>query len=158
MIRKLVLIDPAGVKAITLSRLLEAAQGLGFGEAILGLFGRGGLAKSIELDFYDPARDQAFVEKYMVQLKYKGVIRALLSTIRNGMLGDFMETYCKVGELGTPTLLFWGRHDKTVPLAHSVDLLKAIPQAEFHAFERCGHIPHYEKPEEANPILLEFLQ
>jgi pimeloyl-ACP methyl ester carboxylesterase len=35
--------------------------------------------------------------------------------------------------------------------------MKAIPHAEFHAIENCGHIPHYEKPEIINPILLEFL-
>jgi pimeloyl-ACP methyl ester carboxylesterase len=24
--------------------------------------------------------------------------------------------------------------------------------------EGCGHIPHYEKPEEVNPVLLQFLR
>ena len=99
-----------------------------------------------------------FVDRYMVQMQYKGFMRAILSTMRNGMLGDFTETYCKVGEQGTPTLLFWGRDDKTVPFSHSEDIRAAIPQAEFHAFDQCGHIPHYEKPGKANPILLEFLR
>ena len=155
---KLVLIDPAGVRSITFSRVLKAATTPGFGELALGLFGSRRLAKGVESDFYDPAHVKAFVAKYMVQMGYKGFMRALLSTMRNGMLGDFSETYYKVGEAGTPTMLFWGRDDKTVPFAHSAMIRKAIPQSEFHAFERCGHIPHYEKPEEANPLLLKFLK
>jgi pimeloyl-ACP methyl ester carboxylesterase len=157
-VRKLVLVDPAGVRPITFSRLLKAATTPGFGELALGLFGSARMSKSIESDFYDPANVKAFVEKYMLQMKFKGFMRAILSTMRNGMLGDFSSTYTKVGELGVPTLLFWGKDDKTVPFEHSQDLRAAIPQAEFHAIDHCGHIPHYEKPGEVNPILLEFLK
>jgi pimeloyl-ACP methyl ester carboxylesterase len=157
-VQKLVLVDPAGARPVTFPRLLKALTTPGFGELALGLFGRRQLTKGVESDFYDPAHVKAFVKKYMVQMKYKGFMRALLSTMRNGMLGDFSVTYCKIGELGTPTLLFWGRDDRTVPFEHSDDIRAAIPQTEFHAFENCGHIPHYEKPDEANPILLEFLK
>jgi pimeloyl-ACP methyl ester carboxylesterase len=54
-------------------------------------------------------------------------------------------------------LLFWGKDDKTVPFKHSDDIRAAIPQTQFHAIDNCSHIPHYEKPDEVNPILLEFL-
>jgi pimeloyl-ACP methyl ester carboxylesterase len=157
-VKKLVLIDPAGARAITFAQLLKAATTPGFGELAIGLFGRTGLSRGVKSDFYDPAHVKAFVGKYMVQMQYKGFMRALLSTMRNGMLGDFSSTYRQVGQLATPTLLFWGRDDKTVPFAQHKDLLTAIPQAKLHVFEHCAHIPHYEKPEEANPLLLEFLK
>jgi pimeloyl-ACP methyl ester carboxylesterase len=157
-VRKLVLIDPAGASPVTFPRVLKAATTPGFGELALGLFGSGGLSRGVKSDFYDPAHVKAFVQRYMVQMEYKGFMRALLSTIRNGMLGEFSEAYRQVGRQGTPTLLFWGRNDRTVPFAHSDDIRAAIPQTEFHAFDRCGHIPHYEKPDEANPLLLEFLK
>ncbi len=156
-VERLVLVDPAGARPVTLSRMLKAATTPGFGELALGLFGRGQMVKGLESDFYDPAHVKAFVKKYMVQLKYKGFMRAILSTMRSGMLGDFSPTYRKIGELGIPTLLFWGKDDRTVPFEHNADLRAAIPQAEFHAIDNCGHIPHYEKPDEVNPILLEFL-
>ena len=156
-VRKLVLIDPAGARPVSFPQLLKAATAPGLGELALGLFGRGTLTKGVQSDFYDPAHVKEFVDRYMVQMQYKGFMRAILSTMRYGMLGDFTATYTKVGEQGTPTLLFWGREDKTVPFAHSQDIRAAIPQAKFHAFDQCGHIPHYEKPEETNPILLEFL-
>lgn len=157
-VQKLVLIDPAGATPVTFPRLLKALTTPGFGELALGLFGRGQLLKDVESDFYDPAHVKAFVQKYMIQMKYKGFMRALLSTMRNGMLGDFSATYRKIGELGAPTLLLWGRNDRTVQFDNSEVIRAAIPQTEFHVFENCGHIPHYEKPDEANPILLEFLK
>ena len=129
----------------------------GFGELAFGLFLGQRLTKGVQSDFYDQTHIKAFINKYMVQLKYKGFMRAILATMHNGMLGDFSPTYRKVGEQGIPAQLFWGRNDKTVPFTYSTDIRAAIPQARFHAIDKCGHIPHYEKPDEFNPLLLEFL-
>ena len=63
-----------------------------------------------------------------------------------------------LGKVDKPILLFWGRQDTTVPFDHSQVLCAAIPNVKFHIIENCGHIPHYEKPELVNPILLEFLR
>lgn len=125
---------------------------------MFGLVGSGSLAKSIASDFFDPALVEHFQSQYKVQMQFKGFKRAILSTIRNDMLGSFIETYQQVDESGKPVLLFWGRNDKTVPFEHSNDLRTAMPNAKFHVIEDCGHIPHYEKPDEFNPILLEFLR
>jgi pimeloyl-ACP methyl ester carboxylesterase len=90
-------------------------------------------------------------------MQYKGFKRAILSTMQNGMLESFYETYKRVGKLQKPTLLFWGKNDATVPFEDSKIILKALPHTEFHAMKNCGHIPHYERPEIVNQILLEFL-
>jgi pimeloyl-ACP methyl ester carboxylesterase len=157
-VQKLVLVDPSGARPISLSRLLKVGTLPGIGELVLGLFGSGHLSKGVGSDFYNPTNIKAFAEKYMIQMKFKGFMRAILSTMRNGMLGEFISIYHQIGEMNIPTLLLWGRNDKTVPFEHSNDIRAAIPQAEFHAFENCGHIPHYERPDEVNPILLEFLK
>ena len=91
-------------------------------------------------------------------MQYKGFQRAILSTIRDGMLGSFIHIYEALGKMDKKVLLLWGRDDMTVPFEHSLDLRAALPHVEFHAFENCGHIPHYEKPDEVNPLLLEFLR
>ncbi|MEA2008479.1 MAG: alpha/beta hydrolase, partial [Chloroflexota bacterium] len=80
------------------------------------------------------------------------------STMRNGMLGDFSETYRQVGELDLPVLLLWGEDDKTVPFAHSQYVMNAIPQVEFQPIPEAGHIPHYERPGVVNPLLVGFLE
>ncbi len=74
------------------------------------------------------------------------------------MLDSFVKTYEQVGKMDMPVLLFWGRNDRTVPFEYNETLRAMLPNVEFHVIEDCGHIPHYEKPDEVNPILLEFLR
>lgn len=156
-VNKHVLIDPSGVRQVQLSILLKAAIVPGIGETMIGLFGSDNMVKSAASDFFDPALVEAFQQRYKIQMQYHGFKRSVLSTMRNGMLGSFYETYQRVGKLNKPTLLFWGENDETVPVEHSRDLLQAIPHAEFHLIKGCGHIPHYEKPDVVNPTLEEFL-
>jgi pimeloyl-ACP methyl ester carboxylesterase len=89
---KLVLVDPAGARPVTLSGILRAALAPGFGELALGLFGRNQLTSEVASDFYKPVNIKAFAQKYMIQMGYKGYMRAILSTTRTGMLGDFSST------------------------------------------------------------------
>lgn len=153
-----ILIDPAGGKPVSLSLLLKVVKIPGLGELLLGLFGSVSMVRGIASDLFTPELVAEFQARYKVQMQYQGFKHAILSTMRNGMLGTFMETYLRVGKLKKPTLLFWGRHDRTVPFEQSANILKAIPHAEFQVIEGCGHIPHYESPEKVNPILLEFLE
>ncbi|MEO8354713.1 MAG: alpha/beta hydrolase [Chloroflexota bacterium] len=155
---KLVLVDPAGARPILLSRILKAAARPFVGEAILGLVGSGGMVKHLAFDLFDQRLVGHFQDRYLLQMQFKGFRRAILSTIRNGMLDSFIETYRKVGAANKPVMLIWGRHDTTIPLRHSDDLRASIPNIEFHIIEDCSHIPHFEKPAETNALLLDFLR
>lgn len=157
-VNKLVLIDPAGARPISLSPLHRVASLPVVAETILSLVGSQTLINSFAKDFFDPALVDHFMSQYRVQLEYRGFQRAILSTIRHGMLGSFIDTYKALGKMDKRVLLLWGRDDLTVPFEHSFDLRAALPQVEFHAFEGCGHIPHYEKPDDVNPVLLAFLR
>ena len=152
-----VLIDPAGAEQVPLPWVLKALKLPVFGELALGLFGSTRMLKVIASDMVTPETVEHFQNQFKIQMQYKGFKNAILSTMRNGMLESFYETYVCAGKLGKPTLLFWGMDDATVPFESSKLILKAMPHAEFHAIENCGHIPHYEKPEIVNPILREFL-
>lgn len=157
-VNKLVLIDPVGAKALPFARALKLASMPLVGEAILSLVRSDRLTNNIASDFFDRELVEHFQSRYVVQMQYKGFRRAILSTIRNGMLDSFLETYERIGKMDKPVLLFWGRNDVTVPFDHSDMLRRALPNIEFHAIENCGHTPHYEKADEVNPILLEFLR
>jgi len=152
-----VLIDPAGGKPVALPAFIKALKIPVFGELAFGLFGSAGMLKGVASDMFNPEVVERFQKQYRIQMQFKGFKRAILSTIRSGMLESFYETFARLGELKKPTLLFWGRQDKTVPFHHHEAIRQALPHAEFHVIENCGHIPHYEKPEIVNPILLEFL-
>jgi len=157
-VNKLTLIDPAGARSIALTPMLKAVKIPFVAEAVLGLIGSEALVKNAAKDFFDPTLVDHFTEQYKIQTQYKGFMRAILSTIRNGMLETFIDTYTALGKMNKPILLFWGREDQTVPFEHSEVLRTTLPSIEFHAIENCGHIPHYEKPQVVNPILLEFLK
>jgi pimeloyl-ACP methyl ester carboxylesterase len=157
-VNKLVLIDPIGARIIPFTRILKAAAMPMLGEAMMSLLQSDGIFGSIALALLDREHVGHFKDKYIAAMQYKGFKRGILSSIRNGMLDSFMENYERVGKMGKPVLLFWGRNDPTVPFKHSDVLRAALPKVEFHVIENCGHIPHYEKPEEVNPILLHSLR
>jgi pimeloyl-ACP methyl ester carboxylesterase len=155
-VQKLVLIDPSGIpmKLPLTYRILLLP---GVGELLFGLFGNETLVQSAAKDFFHPREIDWFLERYRIQMRYRGFKRALLSTLRNGMLGDFSSTFQRIGQLGLPTLLIWGMEDNTIPYEHSRRVMAAIPQAEFHLIADAGHVPHYERPEQVNPLLIAFL-
>jgi len=157
-IQKLVLIDPAGARSIIRTAMLKAAKIPFVAEAALSFVGSERLIQFAAKDFFDPVFVELFKAQYLIQMQYKGFKRAILSTIRNGMLDSFIYIYAALGKMDKRILLFWGREDTTVPFDHSAELCRVMPNIEFHIIEKCGHIPHYEKPAEVNPILLEFLR
>jgi len=157
-VNKLVLIDPIGARILALARVLKVAAMPIVGEAIISLFRSDGIVKNIASNLLDRELVGQFQDRYIASMQFKGFKRGILSSIRNGLLDSFLMTYERVGKMDKSVLLFWGRNDPTVPFKHSRDLRAAMPNLEFHVIENCGHIPHYEKPEEVNPILLEFLR
>src|SRR5215211_2251850 len=156
-VNKLVLIDPVGAKPFALGRVLKVAALPILGEAIIGSIGSVHVAGKIASSALKHEHMGEFGPRYRSQLEYKGFKRAILSTIRNNMLGSFLDVYKYIGKMDKPVLLFWGRHDPTLPFRHSDTLRAAIPNVQFHAIDS-GHNPHLEKPEEVNPILLKFLK
>jgi pimeloyl-ACP methyl ester carboxylesterase len=156
-VRKLGLIDPAGfVTRFPLFIKLMQVQPLG--EWLLNLFGDRMFLSGLANDFHKPEELAEYQAKYLPQLRFVGFRRALLSTMRHGILGDSSDTFRRVGEQKRPTLLIWGREDQVVPFDHNEKVRAAIPHVEFHAIDDVGHIPHYERPEVVNPLLIEFLR
>jgi pimeloyl-ACP methyl ester carboxylesterase len=157
-VRTVTLIDPAGAKALSLSPILKAAKMPFVAEAIVSVAGTEFLIQSMAKDLFDPKLVEHFIAQYRIQMAYKGFVNAILSSMRNGMLDSFEHVYQALGKLEKDVLLFWGRNDETVPFEHSKILTELLPRAQLHVIENCGHVPHYEKPDEVNPILLNFLR
>ena len=156
MVRKLCLIDPAGLswrQSLT-ARLAQAPM---IGEWIMGLMGEKVLISNLKDYFHG---DQGYVElkqEFANQMKYLGFKKALLSSLRSGATSGAEEAYKSVGKQEIPVLLIWGREDQVVPFELSKKVQELIPKMEFHIINEAAHIPHYERPGEVNPILIEFL-
>ncbi|MBN2499936.1 MAG: alpha/beta fold hydrolase [Anaerolineales bacterium] len=154
---KLGFVDPAGFE-LNFPLTLRLVTLPGIGEVLFSLFGDSTLLKGMASDFFSPELVNAFLESYKPQMKYKGFKRAILSTMRAGILGDKLAVYQRVGAQDRDVLLVWGREDETVPFEHSAKLVKAIPQARFYPIDGAGHVPHYEKAAEVNPLIVAFYQ
>lgn len=156
-VHKLGLIDPIGAKPLPFVPIVKIAALPFVGERILNLLRADGISGRIAV-YFNRELVKEFRSRYIVQMHYKGFRRAILSTIRSGLLESFLDVYEQIGKMDKPVLLLWGRDDPTVPIRHSKLLRAAMPQTEFHVIANCGHAPHHEKPEEVNPILLRFLR
>ncbi len=160
LVRRLVLIDPAGLFA-SLPWALRLVRVPWVGEVVVALLGRWILIASLEADIHRPGEMAALLgryrEPYLAQTRRWSFFRALLSTVRHGPLSGLDDAYARVGEQARRPLLIWGREDRTVPFALSERARTLLPDAEFHAIDGAGHAPHLERPGVVNKLMIEYL-
>ena len=97
------------------------------------------------------------VEAYAGPLASSGGRHALLQTSRQCIPPNADEIIAKVKTITVPTLILWGRQDGVIPLKVGELLHQAIPNSKLEVIERCGHIPHEEKPVETIARIADFL-
>lgn len=108
-------------------------------------------------DFYYPQNFPHWVEKYKIQMQYKGFRRAIVSTLVHFAKPDKLPWYQKLGLSNKKTLLIWGKEDKTLPLSDSQRVADALKTTTF-VVEKSGHLPHLEHPQIVNAKILSFLR
>ena len=52
-----------------------------------------------------------------------------------------------------PTLVIWGSEDRVIPLENGRRLVRDLPNAQFFAIERCGHLPQEERADDVIALL-----
>lgn len=57
-----------------------------------------------------------------------------------------------------PTLLLWGRDDRTITLEGAWFMVKHIPSVQLHVFGGCGHWVQVERKEEFERLVADFLR
>jgi pimeloyl-ACP methyl ester carboxylesterase len=130
VVRKLVLVDPAGVPS---------------GRTMLGHLGPLLLAARYGKPNFLPvlARDALYAGPF-----------TLLRTARDLLAEDVRGDLRKIG---MPTLLVWGERDTLIPPSVG-DLMRAeIPGSRLLVIEGAGHNPMFDRPEAFNVALLAFL-
>lgn len=155
-VRRLVLIDPAGV-SVKSSLVAALVQLPGIGEIFMNLLGDWYLLTSLKKDYAEVIDLDDYEAKYREQMRFGGFKRALLSTIRSSLLTDTIEEYRQVGRQERPILLIWGKEDRTVPFELNEQVRKMLPGVTFHAIDDAAHLPHLEKVDLVNPLIAQFL-
>lgn len=83
------------------------------------------------------------------------VSRCLVGTF--GFRRDFLLSD-RLRDVHIPTLLIAGKQDRVIPRGHSALAKELFPQAAFVEVEDCGHMPYFEKPDEFNTLVIDFLK
>ena len=108
--------------------------------------------------FDDSKITEAAVRAYAEPLRQPGGRHALIATARRIVPENVDELVRRYAELNSPALILWGRQDALVPLPIAERLHRALEGSELKVIEECGHAPLEEKPEEAAPLVLDFLR
>lgn len=153
-LKSLTLIDNAGVTSTNKSELEIAIDN---GENPL-------VATSLEdfdrlLDFIMHKRipSPRFMKEALlaVQIRYRDLLDAIFWEILDEALHDSL-TDC-LGDVSTPTLVIWGRHDRLIDVSCAEVMAASIPNNKIVIFEDAGHIPMIEKPRESALHHLELI-
>jgi pimeloyl-ACP methyl ester carboxylesterase len=100
---------------------------------------------------YDAELLEAFIEKKSRDVQdpvgYQGQIDAVLSH----------DTYDRLGEIASPTLILTGDEDRIIPPLSSNVLHEAIPGSRLYEIEGAGHLFFVEKPEQTLEVIEGFL-
>lgn len=108
---------------------------------------------------FDPsAITEAQIEGYVAPLRSWKRRRAVVQTARQIVPPGIKDLEKRWGEIETPALLLWGRHDHVVPLWVGERLERDLPHAQLVVMEECGHIPSEERPRDSLAALRGFLQ
>lgn len=157
-LRSLILIDSAAYpqEFPTFIRVLRTPV---LGPLGLSLLSSKRMARSIlNLAFYDETRiSEETIEKYAAPLDLPGSHNALIETAKQIVPPNIKEINARYKNIHVPVLILWGREDKIIPLKYGERLHEDLVNSKLVIFEKTGHIPHEEKPEEVIKSISDFL-
>jgi len=113
---------------------------------------------NMKLIFANPMlqNNEALVDQFMMQRVASNdgfTINAIIESIKRKE--DFLNN--RLGEIKKPTLIIWGKQDGLLPVSDAYIFNKGIANSELVVFDECGHVPQFEKWQDFNKKVLEFL-
>ena len=61
------------------------------------------------------------------------------------------------GSIARPLAIGWGRRDRVCLPRQAARACALFPDARLHWFDRCGHFPHWDRPDETVQLILETI-
>jgi pimeloyl-ACP methyl ester carboxylesterase len=156
---KLILVDPAAIPypMTTIGRIYEQPF---IGEFLNAIPGDALMENNIKtIWFYDGNKaGKEYLRKVIQPLRIQGTSEGLMYILRNVLKPPYVEKEVNMlAQIHKPILIVHGREDKAVPLDRSEKLSRLWKESKLVVFEKAGHSPHEEYPEEFNRIAIDFL-
>ncbi|MBC2717377.1 MAG: alpha/beta hydrolase [Desulfobacteraceae bacterium] len=155
-IRKTIVIDPACYEPPGRVPMILSLPGA---ETIASVFAGKWTVKGALKDVYfeDSKVDQILIDEYARPMNKPGYMHVITSLRTQYFSDEFHNMTENHGKLKTQLLVIWGENDAWIPLEFGKKLHSIVPGSELRIIEQCGHMPHQEKPDEVNPLIIEFL-
>jgi len=113
--------------------------------------GAQGLRDFLGMLFYSPEKRDEFLARFSADSVSNEVSRAVHEDVEK------IDLEPKIAEFAFPTLVANGRFDTDITPENALKLSKQIPHSKFLIFERSGHLPFIEEPEEFARAVDNFL-
>ncbi len=143
-VRKLVLIDPAGLSGVPPPAIFALAQTPVLNRVLRHLTPRFIVRRNLEEVYGDDARvSDALVDRYHAMVRRSGNRQALIDRLTGSedpLLDDLL------GRLRVPVLIQWGEAVVWIPLANAHRFHRAIAGSEPRVYPGAGHTPMEELP------------
>jgi pimeloyl-ACP methyl ester carboxylesterase len=158
----LVLVDAAGIpgtprerrKVVTMLRLADKLAP--FGSRHRELLTRRPLMRRSAFGFLIARGDElaADLAIHLLPERPSPVFRAVLDEA----VRSWSQEWCaEIATLDVRALVIWGGRDKQLPLRHGQEWTRLIRGSRLVVVPTAGHMPMLERPDEVNPLLLDFL-
>jgi len=89
--------------------------------------------------------------------KIKGTTEVMLSITRKQFFDTLIEEIKNLSLMNVPTLIVWGREEKSIPLSIGEEMHRIIKGSQLEIFDQAGHCAHDDQPEMFNQVVLDFL-
>ena len=156
LVKGLVLIGPAGtpIEVPFVAKLRDVPV---LGQLLFWVVGKSTIKTQNEKYFVDETKKDSHMPYYEDQLDVDGSATAILSTMRNSPVQNYVAEFQNLGRSEIPVGVIWGRKDVTFPYDNHKTLQQAIPQMKLTTIDNSAHLPQFERPVQTNAALQLFL-
>lgn len=155
-VKKLVLLDASGYPSDKAPPLaFQLAKSKFWSTILLNFTPKSLFEKSLKEVYYnDELVTPELIDRYYQFYLRTGNRQAFIDRVRSVRYSD----PALIKTIRCPTLIIWGETDEWVPVSNAYKFEKDIPGAELIVYEKVGHLPMEEIPEQTSRDLKTFLQ
>jgi pimeloyl-ACP methyl ester carboxylesterase len=107
--------------------------------------------------FFDGSRiTEEHIKEYAGYVRHRENRRAIGRIARSIDTTTLSRYVPLLKTIRVPCLLVWGSEDRVIPVESGRRLQRDLPNAQFFAVERCGHLPQEERPDEVVSLIRRF--
>jgi pimeloyl-ACP methyl ester carboxylesterase len=105
----------------------------------------------------DRLTDERYAEFTRYQ-KIRGTTEALLSILRRDFFNTLRDEIRALGQMDVPTLIIWGREDRSLPLRCGEEMHRLMPASRLEIIDDAGHLANFDRPSIFDRLVIDFLR